>query len=261
MNLLTVALLQIAVAGNDHAANLTLGDAACRRAKQLDADIALFPELFSVGFTPAVPVDPNGPDVYRSPERWTDHVSPSPPLDEIWRGLALGRDSSLVGHFRQLARELDMAIALRYLEEWPGLPRNAMSLIDRNGELVLTYAKVHTCRFSRGEAAFTPGDSFPVATLDTAAGAVDVGAMICYDRHFPESVRALMLAGAELVLVPNNSSMDMYRIAQLRSRADENMVAIAMANDPGPGKGHSVGFDGVAYSDGSARDMLVVRGG
>jgi predicted amidohydrolase len=260
MTMLTVALLQLAAAGNDQAANLAIGEAACRKAKLLGADVALFPELFSIGFTTDVPIEPNGPDVYRSPERWSDHSPPTPAAEEIWRGLAIGRDSAFVRHFRDLARELDLAIALTYLEAWPGLPRNTVSLIDRHGELVLTYAKVHTCAFDQGEAAFTPGDGFPVATLDTAAGPVRVGAMICYDRQYPESARALMLAGAELILVPNASSMETYRLAQLRSRADENMVAIAMTNDPGPGKGHSIAFDGIA-SGATARDMLVVEAG
>ena len=40
-----------------------------------------------------------------------------------------------------------MAIALTYLERWPGGPRNTVLLIDRYGEMVLTYAKVHTCDF------------------------------------------------------------------------------------------------------------------
>ena len=43
----------------------------------------------------------------------------------------------------------------------------------------------------------TPGDGFHVAELDTAEGPVKVGAMICYDREFPESARILMLQGAE----------------------------------------------------------------
>jgi len=107
--------------------------------------------------------------------------------------VAVAADGSFVGHFRALSRELGMAIALTYLERWTGAPRNSVSVIDRWGEIALTYAKVHTCDFGM-EAACTPGDGFPVATLDTAAGPVRVGAMICYDREFPESARILMLA-------------------------------------------------------------------
>ena len=87
-----------------------------------------------------------------------------------------------------------MAVAITYLERYEPLPRNTVTLFDRFGKPVLTYAKVHTCDFDV-EQHLTPGDEFPVAELDTAAGPVKVGAMICYDREFPESARILMLQG------------------------------------------------------------------
>lgn len=74
----------------------------------------------------------------------------------------------------------------------------------------MTYAKVHTCDFGM-ESAVTPGEAFGVCDLDTAAGPVRIGAMICYDREFPECARLLMLLGAELVLSPNACHMDVTR--------------------------------------------------
>lgn len=166
-------------------------------------------------------------------------------------------------HFRELAKELNMAIALTYLERWEGAPRDSVSLIDRHGEIVMTYAKVHTCDFS-DEAACTPGDGFYVCSLDTAKGDVRVGAMICYDREFPESARILMLKGAELILTPNACTLDDPRIGQFKARAFENMVGVAMANYPAPkNNGHSIAFDAVVYEevDGVARDTLIVEAG
>src|SRR4029453_18990729 len=114
----------------------------------------------------------------------------------------------------------------------------------------------------------TPGDEFYVCTLDTAAGDVQVGAMICYDREFPESARVLMLKGAEIVLVPNACDLEINRLTQFRSRAYENMVGMAMANYAAPqDNGHSIAFDGMAYtlmpdgSDGQSRDMLLIEAG
>ena len=46
---------------------------------------------------------------------------------------------------------------------------------------------------------YAPGD-LGAGVFDTAAGRI--GVAICYDRHFPEYMRALALAGAELVVVP-----------------------------------------------------------
>lgn len=233
MSTLRVALLQLASHGADLEANLEKGLAACRQAMAMGADIALFPEMWSVGYA----------------------------LDSL--ATAIGPDSVFVRAFQALARELDLAIALSYLERWPGAPRNAVSLIDRHGEIRLTYAKVHTCDFGL-EGALTPGESFPVCRLATRAGEVAVGAMICYDREFPESARGLMLGGAELILTPNACTLDQNRLAQFQSRAFENMVGVAMANYPAPrNNGHSIAFDGIAHGeiDGPGRDMKLVEAG
>lgn len=61
---------------------------------------------------------------------------------------------------------------------------------------------MHTTDFDL-EGACTPGDEFYVAALDTGRGTLEVGAMICFDREFPESARILMLKGAEVIPVPN----------------------------------------------------------
>ena len=45
-------------------------------------------------------------------------------------------------------------------------------------------------------------------------GEVKVGAMICYDREFPESARIMMLKGAELILVPNACPMEINRLSR-----------------------------------------------
>lgn len=187
MTMLTVALLQLARPGPDLEANRVTGEAACRRAKALGADIALFPEMWSNGYRANVPSGAEGRTVYRHPDRWALPGADLPAPGTAWRGKALTADDPFLTHFRGLAAELDMAIALTYLERWEGRPRNTVSVIDRHGRLVLTQPKVHTCAFDLPEADLTPGDSFEVCALDTLAGTVNVGAMICYDREFPES--------------------------------------------------------------------------
>jgi N-carbamoylputrescine amidase len=248
VTLTKVALLQMTGCGNDKNANLVKGDLFCRRARAMGADIALFPEMWSIGMT------------FFDPKREDDR--------ERWQALAISRDNSFIVHFRNLARELNMAIALTYLEKWNGAPRNSVSLIDRHGEIVLTYAKVHTCEFDL-EAALTPGDGFPVCALDTEQGDVKIGFMICYDREFPESARILMLEGAELILTPNACTLDDHRISQFKTRAYENMVGVAMTNYAAPqNNGHSAAFDGMAYGaaaspleDGAPRDTLLIEAG
>jgi len=70
--------------------------------------------------------------------------------------------------------------------------------------------------------------------------------MICFDREFPESARVLMQQGAEIILVPNSSAffsdpqIGDIRFQQLRARAFENIVCIAITNYAQPkNDGHS----------------------
>ena len=50
MNSLKIALLQI-MSGNNIEENRRIGEEACRKAKLFDADIVLFPEMWSCGYS------------------------------------------------------------------------------------------------------------------------------------------------------------------------------------------------------------------
>lgn len=54
-----VALLQISPFSDDQGKNLPKGVQACRQAKALGADLAVFPELWNIGSTLS-PLDPEG---------------------------------------------------------------------------------------------------------------------------------------------------------------------------------------------------------
>ena len=233
-----VALLQLLPCGSLEQ-NLQKGLEACRRAAAMGADLALFPEMWSNGYR------------VESPEQLAAE--------------AIDAEGPFVSAFAEEARALSMAIGVTFLERYDPAPRNALRVFDRTGALVLSYAKCHTCAFDV-ERWLTPGDGFPTACLDTGRGEVRIGAMICYDREFPESARLLMLGGAEIVLVPNACPMEINRLSQLRARAFENMIGIATVNYPHGQpdcNGHSTAFDGIAYRDGEpdSRDTLVLEAG
>src|SRR4030081_703162 len=69
MNQLTVALLQLTSGGNDQDANKAKGELFCRRAQVMGGDIALFPELWNVGYTPAHTWQGTN-ELWRAPELW-----------------------------------------------------------------------------------------------------------------------------------------------------------------------------------------------
>lgn len=102
--------------------NLKKGIDACRKAKAKGADIIVFPEMWNIGY-----------EISQDPQELNKK--------------AIDINSSFIENFKKLAKELDVAIAITYLEKHLPLPRNAVSLIDHNGKIVLQYAKVHTCDF------------------------------------------------------------------------------------------------------------------
>ncbi len=227
-----VALLQLNSLGSDIHKNMELGEKSCRQAKAKGADIVLFPEIWSNGYTRY-----NWPGSKYKADQY--------PLGfEEWKNGAIDHDSEFINHFRKLAKELNLAIVITYLEKWEGLPRNSASLIGADGKLLMTYAKVHTSDMKVTESNCTPGDDFFVCDLPLRDMVVKVGIMICFDREFPESARILMLKGAELILTPNACHLDEKQISQFQTRAFENSVAVAMTNYASPYlNGHSCAYD------------------
>jgi predicted amidohydrolase len=129
-------------------------------------------------------------------------------------------------------RELGVWAVVGLLEARPsdGALFNAAALIGPAG-VVATYRKVHlpllgVDRFT------TPGDQ-PFAVHDL--GGLRVGMTICYDGSFPEAARCLMLAGADLIVLPTNWPTGAMCTAKylVPARALENQVYFAAVNRVG----------------------------
>lgn len=232
-----IALLQL-MPEKDLQGQLRKGKNACRKARKMGADIALFPEMWSDGYD--LPQDAEELDA-----------------------LALNENSKFISAFGALACQLQMAIGITFLEKHDPKPLNSIILFDRRGSMRLHYSKVHTCDFDL-EKALSAGDDFHVCELDLGKGKVMTGAMICFDREFPESARILMLKGAEIILAPNACPMEINRLSALRTRAYENMLAVCTCNYPKGHpdcNGHSTVFDGVAWleDEPDVRDMCILE--
>ena len=205
-NIFKVAILQLNAINNmDN--SLKKGIIACRKAKELGADIAVFPEMWNIG--------------YEMPENDED-------LGD-WINKSIYENNNYLLTFKKLAKELNMAISITFLEKTKDLPKNSVIIYDRFGNKILKYSKVHTVDFKM-EKYMIPGNDFYVGELDYGNGKLNIGSMICYDREFPESSRILMIKGAEIILVPNACFMSKIRLEQLKIRAYENMVGIVTVN-------------------------------
>lgn len=119
-------------------------------------------------------------------------------------------------------------------EEAPGIYYNSAAVIDADGRYLGKYRKVHIPDMVDWPEKFffRPGNlGFPV--FQTIYGRV--GVYICYDRHFPEGVRALALGGAELVVVPTATgehSRSLWEI-ELKAAAIADSYFVAGVNRVG----------------------------
>jgi N-carbamoylputrescine amidase len=110
-------------------------------------------------------------------------------------------DDEAVARMRGLARELGVVVPVSFFERAGQAYYNSVALVDADGEVLGTYRKSHIPDGPGYEEKFyfRPGDTgFRVWKTKHAT----IGVGICWDQWFPESARAMMLLGAELLLYP-----------------------------------------------------------
>lgn len=204
-----LALVQMANLGS-MAANLESSLHYIRKASQNGADLVLFPEVHLTEFFPQYPAQ---------------EVS----------SYLVSLDSELMNRFRDCCKESGvMAAPNIYLSEG-GKAYDASVLIDRNGEIIGVQKMVHVAQAKQfyEQDYYTPADDgFKV--FDTAYG--KIGIVVCFDRHYPESIRTEALMGADLILIPtvNTKAEPSEMFAwELRVQAFHSSVVIAMCNRAG----------------------------
>lgn len=207
--------------------NTALAVAYIREAKQNGADFILFPECFITS--------------YDMPEI-CDKLLPVEEIEHTeefqkWCKMALTEEDAAIQAICDEAKECEIGVCITSFTKGVKYPRNTAFIINRQGEIILKYNKVHTCDFGT-ERYIESGTAFHVCTFDN----IKIGVMICYDREYPESARELMLQGAEMILVPNCCSDMKMRLKELSVRAMENMCVVAMANPPGERMGNTCAF-------------------
>ena len=207
-----IALIQ-QHAGPDRADNLACALMAMGEARQRGADLCAFAELAIDRFFPA--------------ERgcsWAGEVAepiPGPSADAI---AAQARELGLVTVFNQYERVTD------------GRTFDSSPVFDSDGSLLGVTRMVHISDYDgfHEREYYTPGDR-GAAVYETAVGRI--GVAICYDRHFPEYMRALGVAGAQLVVIPQAGTVGewpdgMYE-AEVRTAAFQNGYFTALCNRVG----------------------------
>ena len=149
--------------------------------------------------------------------------------DEI-HGCAEPQDGKYLTIVGALARRLGTAIVYGYPERDGETLYNAAACVDCDGNLIANHRKLllppgFEARY------FSSGCGGTVFDL----GGIRFGMLICYDAEFPESVRAVAEAGADVVLVPTALFNEWRTVAfqMMPTRAFENGVWFVYANHAG----------------------------
>lgn len=112
---------------------------------------------------------------------------------------------------------------------------NESVIVNRKGEVVYQYDKIHLVPMLDEPKYLTAGDQFGIFEIDSEK----MGVIICYDLRFPELSRQLALEGAEIIYVVAEwpvERMDHFA-ALLKARAIENQCYIAACNAAGECEG------------------------
>jgi N-carbamoylputrescine amidase len=227
---LRIALAQLP-AGPDRAANLARALDVMGEAKRSGAGLIAFPEVILDRFFPQQPDD-------REAWKLAEPI-PGPAADRI----------------AERARELGLVTVFNLYEISPeGRYFDSSPVFDADGRLLGITRMIHITNYEgfHEQAYYHPGDR-GVPVYDTRAG--KVGVAICYDRHYPEVMRALGVAGAELVVIPQAGTLGewpegLYE-AEVRTAAFQNGYFTALANRVGiEGKLHFSGESFVVDPEG-----------
>ena len=211
---LGVAVVQQDTVWQDPAANLARARGFAAAAARAGARVAVFPELFTLGFTMA-------------PEPFAEPL-PGPTSEAV----------------AALSREFGLYLVGSCVEAHAPHPRNAAFVTGPDGALIAAYRKIHPFSYGEEHQHYSGGEDCPLFEVD----GIPCGLQICYDLRFPEPFRALAAKGAEVVFLPAN--WPVRRIAAwstlLAARAIENQMALCGANRVGR---DAMGLD---YPGGSA---------
>ena len=206
-----LALIQQA-AGPDRQANVQKGIELAKQAAAAGANIICFAELAFDQFYPQKQADK---------ESLNAAVTIPGPETEA---------------FSKIAKEHQCVIVLNLFERSGEQTFDSSPVIDTDGQILGVTRMIHITDYANfhEQGYYSPGDN-GVPVYQTAFG--KIGVAICYDRHFPEYMRALSVAGADLVFVPQAGAVDewpegLYE-AEMRVAAFQNGYFIALCNRVG----------------------------
>ena len=237
MTELTVAAIQLAF-GEDSDANIAKVAARVREAAAKGAQVILPPELFE------------GPYFCRIED------------EGLFTNAKPTADHKAVQAMQTLAAELKVSIPTSFFEADGPHHYNSLAMIGPDGKVQGVYRKSHIPDGPGYEEKFyfRPGNTgFKV--WDGPGAKLGVG--VCWDQWYPETARAMMLMGAEILFYPtaigsepHDDSLDTARLWRraMVGHAVSNVVPVVAANRVGTEHGQT--FYGTSFICDERGDIL-----
>lgn len=210
-----LALAQL-VSGKDRQHNLARVLAAMDQAAAADADMVVFPEVVLDRFFPAT----KGAGGRGVRARSLAEEIPGPSTEAL---SAKAAEHGLVTVFNLYERAGD-----KFYDTSP--------VFDADGSLLGVTRMIHICDYEgfHEQDYYDPGDT-GAPVYDTKVG--KIGVAICYDRHYPEFMRAMAVQGAQLVVIPQAGALGEWPEglfeAEIRTAAFQNGYFAALCNRVG----------------------------
>ena len=205
-----LGLVQSNILWEDKVCNKEKAILKMREAKKVDIDILLFPEMSFTGFTM---------NVVGAGEQVTDKDSTVNFLRESALKYGMNLGAGWIERIETKLTGTDQAPCVR--------GKNHYTIVNREGQVVLDYVKMHPFSYSGEDHYYEAGDGYEVVELE----GVPLTAFICYDLRFPMNFWKAS-EKAHLIIVPANwprRRIEQWKIL-LQARAIENQVYIAAIN-------------------------------
>lgn len=166
-----------------------------------------------------------------------DRFYPQHPVTPETLQQAVSIPGPLIDPFCELAAKYQCVVVLNVFERCGDQTFDSSPVIDADGSILGTTRMVHITEYDcfHEQGFYAPGDQ-GAPVYQTRIG--KLGVAICYDRHYPEYMRALGVGGAEIVMVPQAGAVGewpegLYE-AEMQVAAFQNGYFTALCNRVGP---------------------------
>lgn len=211
-----VALAQMNIKWEDKAQNMLKAEKMTELAKENNADLIIFPEMTLTGFS--------------------------------FNTKALGEDlkeSMSIKFFKSLSIKNNINICFGMIAKEEEKYFNKCIVINKKGEIIANYSKIHPFSFSGEDKYFNKGNDKIIYSLNE----FNISPFICYDLRFPEVFRK-DCEKAEVITVIASwpESRKEHWLSLLRARAIENQSYVIGVNRVGIGDNLNYSGNSVIYN-------------